>query len=202
MRNAIVCDLDRCTGCLTCSVACKMENKVPIGSAHTRVMRIGPNPKREGARFPDVELYFLPLSCQHCSDPECISVCPTEASYKALDGAVLIDAEKCNGCKLCIEACPYGTRHYNSQRDIVEKCTMCNHLVVQGEEPMCVSQCVGRALVFGDLDDPHSPVSVMIAAAGDHVYSLLDAGNHPPFKYILRKAKWREYPRPGSESCV
>ena len=191
MRNGIVCDLNRCIGCLVCSVACKMEHNVPIGSFYNKVLRIGPNPRYEGAQFPDVEMYFLPLMCQHCSVPDCISACPSEAIHKTAGGAVLIDRAACDGCKLCIDACPYDVCYYNERQNVVEKCDMCNHLVVQGKDPTCVSQCAGRALAFGDLDDPDSAVSVMIAAAGKDVYSLSDKGNYPGFKYILRKAKWQ-----------
>ncbi len=193
MQHAIICDLNRCIGCLACSVACKMENNVPPGIFYNHVERIGPNPKFDGAGFPDVEMYFLPLMCQHCSDPECISVCPTEASYRADDGTVLIDADKCDGCQLCIDACPYGLRYYNDRENIVEKCTLCNHRVADGKEPMCVTQCVGRALIFGDIDDPQSVVSKAMVAAGDDVYSLPDSGNHPMFRYILRKKSWKGY---------
>jgi Fe-S-cluster-containing dehydrogenase component len=191
MQNAIVFDLNRCIGCLSCSVACKMENDVPIGSFYNKVVRIGPNPRYEGARFPDVEMYFMPVMCQHCADPGCVTACPTEALHIAADGTVLIDTERCDGCRLCIDACPYGLCYYNDEENVVEKCTLCNHLVVQGKDPMCVSQCAGRALAFGDLDDPGSAASAMIAAAGKGVYSLADSGNHPRFKYILRNAKWR-----------
>ncbi|MFH0725568.1 MAG: 4Fe-4S dicluster domain-containing protein [Pseudomonadota bacterium] len=193
MQKVIVCDLNRCIGCLTCSVACKLENNVPIGLSCIDVIRMGPNPKYEGARFPEVEMYFLPLMCQHCSDPGCIAVCPTEASYKAADGTVLIDREKCTGCRLCIEACPYSLCHYNERENVAEKCTLCHHLVADGKEPMCVSQCAGRALIFGDLDDPKSAASRAVAAAGKDVHHLPDTGNHPMFRYILRKATWRGY---------
>mgnify|MGYP000223014801 CR=1 FL=1 len=87
-QYAIATDLNRCVGCLACSVTCKVVNDVPIGSYWNKVLRIGPNPKFEGAEFPDVEMYFLPVQCQHCENPECVKVCPTGASRKLADGTV------------------------------------------------------------------------------------------------------------------
>lgn len=194
MQYAIVSDLNRCIGCLSCSVACKLENDVPVGSFNIKVDRIGPNPKKKGGGFPDVEMYFIPIMCQHCAAPDCIRVCPNEACYKADDGSVQIDADKCDGCALCIEACPYHVGYLSSHENVVHKCSLCQHRVHRGLEPACVAQCSGRALIFGDLDDPDSPASVIIAAAGKDVYSLDDTGNRPTFRYILRNAQWRGHP--------
>ena len=191
MQLGIVTDLNRCIGCLACSVACKMENNVAIGSYWNKVLRVGPYLKQAGAQFPDVDMYFLPVMCQHCKDPECVKVCPTRASHKTADGTVLINKEKCLGCQFCVMACPYGVRYLNKEERVVEKCTMCAQLVQQGKDPMCVSGCVGQARTFGDLNDPNSAVSKKLAAAGpNNVHSLPDVGNHPSFKYILRKHEW------------
>ena len=105
-RKAIITDLNRCVGCLACSVACKVQNEVPIGSYWNKVVRMGPVPKEDGGQFPNVEMYFLPLSCQHCANPECVNVCPTGATYKREDGIVVVDAEQCIGCQACVSACP------------------------------------------------------------------------------------------------
>jgi Fe-S-cluster-containing dehydrogenase component len=104
MQLGIVTDLNRCIGCLACSVACKMENNVAIGSYWNKVLRVGPYLKQAGAQFPDVDMYFLPVMCQHCKDPECVKVCPTRASHKTADGTVLINKEKCLGCQFCVMA--------------------------------------------------------------------------------------------------
>ncbi|HIY84587.1 MAG TPA: 4Fe-4S dicluster domain-containing protein, partial [Candidatus Rubneribacter avistercoris] len=124
-QYAIVTDLNRCTGCLACAVACKVVNGVPVGSYWNKVLRIGPNPKWEGAVNPDVELYFLPVGCQHCEEPECVRVCPTGASHKLEDGTVQIDKSKCIGCQFCAMACPYNVRYLNEEEGVVEKCTLC-----------------------------------------------------------------------------
>ena len=112
-QYAIMTDLNKCVGCLACSVACKVVNGVPVGSFWNKGLRIGPNPKYEGAIVPDVEMYFLPLGCQHCENPECVKVCPTGASHKLPDGTVQIDKSKCIGCQFCAMRCPYGVRYLN-----------------------------------------------------------------------------------------
>ncbi|MBR3259116.1 MAG: 4Fe-4S dicluster domain-containing protein, partial [Eggerthellaceae bacterium] len=118
MHYAILTDLNRCVGCLSCAVACKAANQVPIGNYWEKVLRIGPNPKKPGEQCPNTEMYFLPVSCQHCSNPECVKVCPTQASYIASDGTVQIDKSKCIGCQFCVMACPYGVRYLNEEEKV------------------------------------------------------------------------------------
>ena len=150
---AIVTDLNKCVGCLACSVSCKAFNGVPIGSFWNKTLRIGPYPTAEGSgHFPDVYTYFLTVQCQHCKDPECVKVCPTEASHIAEDGTVQIDKSKCIGCQFCAMSCPYGVRYLNEEERVVEKCTLCEQKTAQGGLPQCVAQCGGRARFFGDLD--------------------------------------------------
>ncbi len=150
---AIVTDLNRCTGCLACTVACKAINGVDVGNFWIKTLRIGPHPTEGGSgHFPDVEMYFLPVQCQHCENPECVRVCPTEASHIAEDGTIQVDKEKCIGCQFCAMACPYGVRYLNEEERVVEKCTLCEQKIAQGELPQCVSQCGGRARWFGDVE--------------------------------------------------
>ena len=217
MHNAIVTDLNRCVGCLSCSVACKSANSVPIGNFWNKVLRVGPNLKDGATQCPDVEMYFLPTGCQHCADPECVKVCPTEASHIAADGSVQIDKDKCIGCQFCVMACPYGVRYLNQDEKVVEKCTLCEQKTSQGELPQCVAQCAARARFFGDLDKgienfeaPAEPeafandksyeaMNTTRLKLGDYVkpyteadvHHLPDVGNKPGFAYILRNRKWR-----------
>lgn len=217
-QYGIVTDLNRCVGCLACTAACKTVNNVPIGNFWIKVLRIGPNPAPSGSgHWPDVETYFLPVQCQHCEDPECVKVCPTEASHKLPDGTVQIDKEKCIGCQFCAMSCPYGVRYLNEEERVVEKCTLCEQKVAQGELPQCVAQCGGRARWFGDyekgietFEDPANPrkktgddasyqaVHGQRVKLKDYVrdwqdvevHALPDAGNHPVMRYILRERTW------------
>ena len=127
-HKTLVIDLDRCIGCFACEMACKQENNVPLGVHYNKVLSIGPMGK-----FPDLTQYFLPTVCQHCKDAPCVKVCPTGATYQTEDGQVLVNKEKCIGCKMCMAACPYGARSYNPEAKVVEKCTLC-HLAAAGTE--------------------------------------------------------------------
>ena len=139
-QYAIITDLNRCVGCLACTVACKAVNNVPVGAFWIKTLRVGPNPIEGGSGdWPDVEMYFLPIQCQHCADPECVKVCPTGASHKAADGTVQIDKSKCIGCQFCAMSCPYNVRYLNEEERVVEKCTLCEQKIAQGELPQCVA---------------------------------------------------------------
>ena len=197
---AIATDLNRCVGCLACSVACKALNGVPVGNFWNKTLRIGPNPINEGDVFPNVEMYFLTVQCQHCENPACVQVCPTEASHVLEDGTVQIDKSKCIGCQFCAMACPYGVRYLNEEERVVEKCTLCEQKIAQGELPQCVSQCCGMARWFGDaegdLRDFRGPRDETIGSfveefSDEQVHHLPDVGNKPSFVYILRKEKWQ-----------
>ena len=202
-RMAIVTDVDRCVGCHACTVACKVMHEMPGGRYWNRVLRIGPNPKEGGSgNWPDVEMYFLNLSCQHCATPECVSVCPTGATTKAENGTVQIDPNVCIGCESCIPACPYGVRYLNEDTGVVEKCNLCQDIIDSGEVdlPRCVSQCCGMARWYGDLDEgietfrgPRGETlgDYLEAFTDEQVYKLEDSGNGPEFLYICRTAQWR-----------
>ena len=151
-QYTIATDLNRCVGCLACSVACKAVNGVPVGNFWNKTLRIGPTPRMEGGNWPDIDLYFLTVSCQHCENPACVQVCPTEASHKIADGTVQVDKSKCIGCQFCAMACPYGVRYLNEEERVVEKCTLCEQQTAQGILPQCVSQCGGMARWYGDLE--------------------------------------------------
>ena len=200
-RYAIVTDLNRCVGCLACSVGCKMVNDVPIGNFWNKTLRIGPVPRYEGAVVPDVDMYFLTIGCQHCKNPACVQVCPTEASHVAEDGTVQIDKEKCIGCQFCAMACPYNVRYLNEEERVVEKCTLCEQEIAQGGLPMCVDTCVGLARWFGDYDsqdlkDFDGPLGKKLGETveeysdGD-IHRLPDVGNDPSFAFILRNMTWQ-----------
>ena len=190
-QNTLIIDVDRCLGCKACEVACKLENGVALGAFRNRVLTIGPNGK-----YPNVEMYFLSVMCQHCAAPSCVRVCPTGASYKRPeDGVVLIDRNICTGCRSCINACPYEVQSMNKELRVADRCSLCTGLTDAGEKPMCVKICPGRSRIFGDINNPESEVSIALKNAGDeNVYSLPDEGNRPSARYILRKATWQSSP--------
>jgi Fe-S-cluster-containing dehydrogenase component len=185
-RMALVIDLDACIGCHACATVCKQENNIGLGSFWNKVLEIGPV-----GRFPDLEMYYLPVLCQQCDDPSCVSVCPTGASYKREDGIVLVNHARCIGCQYCVMACPYGVRSYNHEAGLIEKCTLCAHRSDPTDKPACVRVCAAQARLFGDLDDPESAVSHAVRTAGENSYHLADVGNHPSVAYILRNQTWR-----------
>ncbi len=152
-------DLRRCIGCHACSVACKAEFDVPLGKTRTWVEYV------EKGQYPNVSRSFLPRLCNHCTHPPCVSVCPTGATWKREeDGIVVVDPDICIGCKYCIQACPYDARFLNPVTGAADKCDFCLHRVSQGLAPACVETCIGRARIFGDLNDPDSEIVRMIAS--------------------------------------
>ena len=119
----------------------------------------------------------------------------TARALRRADGIVVVDKEKCIGCKYCMMACPYGVRSWSPSEHVVEKCTLCGQLTSVGEEPKCVAACCASARFYGDLDDPNSDASKALAAAGaDSVHRLKDVGNGPQTAYILsaKYAEWKE----------
>ncbi|MCQ2530533.1 MAG: 4Fe-4S dicluster domain-containing protein [Lachnospiraceae bacterium] len=184
---AIVIDLDRCIGCRAgCQVACKMENDIGLGKSRSVLHTI------TYGKYPDQHMYYIPVMCQQCEDPACVNVCPTGACYKSdEDGVVYIDKEACIGCQSCRKACPYDAENFNKELRVMDKCIICSHLREKDEKPACVSLCPGNAIYFGDVNDPESEVSKLLAANEGHVYSLNnDAGTNPSGRFILRKDEW------------
>lgn len=186
---AFVIELDRCIGCKGCQVSCKMTNGTHLGSDRIKVRQMGPY-----GIHPRLEMYFLPTMCQQCEDPACIKGCPSNAIYKSKeDGVVRIDQKKCIGCKSCNEQCPYQANTYSEMTHTMDKCTLCSEKRAEGGGPACVKNCTGKALHFGDINDPESEVYKLLAEAGEeHVYHLPDSGNHPSARYILKTATWQD----------
>lgn len=197
-------DLNRCFGCQTCAIACKVANNLPKNLLYNRVLTVGgASMDCAAGQYPNCELGYLPMQCQHCENPACVDVCPTGASQRREDGIVWIDGEMCIGCKSCMTACPYeGVRTYADgepeyyldmavgefdapvhKDGIVEKCTFCYNLVDRGEVPACMQLCPGRARFWGDLDDPESEVSKYLASHEGHLLQEED-GTAPKIYYI------------------
>jgi tetrathionate reductase subunit B len=116
--------------------------------------------------WPNLSRTFVPYNCMHCDNPPCTEVCVSGATYKDItSGLVLVDQEACIGCGYCVEACPYGARYIDQKRGVVDKCTACVQRLEVGLQPACVATCVGKARMFGDLNDPNSEVSMALKNA-------------------------------------
>jgi DMSO reductase iron-sulfur subunit len=181
-RYGLVIDLERCIGCEACRIACKMENNLDTGSG-IRVDTVGgAHGDTPSGKFPNLSMYYVPVPCMHCGEPSCVNACPLGAIYKREYGIVLVDEEKCNGCEACIEACPYHALTYDPERNVVQKCTLCQHRIDRGLEPFCVVCCEGEAIFFGDLNDPESNISKLIAQKSAYVLKP-EAGTAPAVYY-------------------
>ncbi len=147
MQKAFVFDINKCTGCQACEVACAVENQLEPGTSWRAVETFNE------PRHPGVPLFHLSLACNHCVDAPCMESCPTLAYSKDdTTGAVTINPDACMGCKYCTWACPYDAPRFDANQGIVTKCTFCNHRLAEGLEPACVSQCPTGALQLADLD--------------------------------------------------
>jgi len=213
-RLGLVIDLDTCVGCHACAVACKEWNAGghsapltdldPYGADPTGVWfnRVHSFEAGEGERGRTVN---FPRSCLHCDEPACVTVCPTGASYKrAEDGIVLVNPDTCIGCKLCSWACPYGAREYDEHEGVMKKCTLCidrieNLTLPEAERvPACVSTCPAHARHFGDLGDPASAVSRLVAERGG--FDLMpELGYRPVNKYLPPRPR-AALPRPAEDT--
>lgn len=152
-------DTTRCINCKACEVACRAEWETPMGFSRDWVKETERFDEATG--MPEVQLF--PGRCQHCDDAPCVEACPSGASYKRPDGIVLVDEDSCSGCELCVPACPYDARFLNPVTKKISKCTFCAPRIDQGLDPACVQTCVGHALIFGDVNDPDSEVSKLLA---------------------------------------
>jgi Fe-S-cluster-containing dehydrogenase component len=206
-KLGLVIDLDTCVGCQACVTACKGWNdqgygaplsdidvygSEPCGTFLNRVHSYEVTPERGAA-----QIINFPRSCLHCENAPCVTVCPTGASYKrAEDGIVLVNESACIGCGLCAWACPYGAREMDAAAGVMKKCTLCidriynDNLPEEDRQPACVRTCPTGARHFGDLGDPESAVSRLVAERGG--YDLMpDLGTRPTNKYLPPRPKDR-----------
>jgi len=162
-RYGMLIDLKSCIGCKACMTACKANNNIPFGEHEGReYYRIWPAEVEMGT-YPYVIRNITPLLCMQCEAPPCVEACPIPgAIYRRGDGIVLIDERKCDGCKVCIPACPYGALYFREDKNVVDKCTFCVDNVGQGGIPECVKTCPADAMIFGDIDAPASRISQLI----------------------------------------
>ena len=180
-RYAIVLDTKKCLNCKACTVACKFENNVPVGDETYRIW-VTEMPLQ--GHFLYLHQEYQPSQCQHCENTPCQSVCPTRATFKTSDGVVLVDYSKCILCKACMVACPYDARFVSLKNKAVEKCTMCIHRVAEGRDPACVETCPTKVRTFGDLNDPESEVSLLLATR-NHYRLKPDRNTRPRLFYLM-----------------
>jgi tetrathionate reductase subunit B len=162
-RYGMLIDLKSCNGCRACMTACKTFHGIPIGEQKGReYYRIWPQEVELGT-YPYVVRNMTPLLCMQCADPPCTKACPIPGGiYQRADGIVLVNEHKCNGCKLCISACPYSALYFREDTGIVDKCTFCVENLDKGVLPECVKTCPAEAMFFGDLNDSSSQIAILI----------------------------------------
>lgn len=216
-RWAMVIDQSKCMGCEQCVLACKAHNDIAPDVAWSRLQEVQPV---------NQQAVYLPVQCMHCEHAPCVDICPVGASYYRSDGIVMMDYDRCIGCRYCEIACPYGARSFNWEsfdgdnpavpnwgqpevprrpRGVVEKCSFCFQRIDRGLEfgmtpgvdaaatPACVVACPLKARTFGDLNDPDSPVSKLLA--GHASFQLReDLGTGPRIYYLPPDAEHEEEP--------
>ena len=172
-----VIDNRKCIGCHACSTACKSENEVPLGVYRTWVKYV------ETGRYPDVRRHFQVTRCNHCANPPCVRICPTAAMYQRADGIVEFDNSVCIGCKACMQACPYDAIHIDPETKTAAKCHFCAHRTDIGLAPACVVVCPEQAIIAGDMHDPNTQIS-QILANEDVTVRKPEQGTAPKLFYI------------------
>lgn len=176
MQLGFVIDHSKCIGCHACTIACKSENDVPLGSFRTWVKYT------ETGTFPDTNRSFAVLRCNQCAEPPCVDICPTRALGKGDNGIVDIDPAWCVGCKSCTMACPYDSIYINPDKGTAEKCHFCAHRVEEGLAPACAVVCPTEAIIPGDFDDQTSRVHALLAE-GDLEARKTEAQTKPRVYY-------------------
>ena len=190
-RYGLVIDVERCTGCYSCYLACKDEH---VGIDHLPIAAAGPATGHNWMPVREVEhgsgckvkVDYVPVPCQQCADGACMKGEFAEIVYRRADGIVVIDPVKAKGRKDLVDLCPYGAIHWNAEAEIAQKCTLCAHMLDNGEKTTrCAEACPVEAIVFGDLDDPDSAISRVAAERGGVVEALdPEHGTGPTVGYM------------------
>jgi molybdopterin-containing oxidoreductase family iron-sulfur binding subunit len=195
-------DLERCVGCLACVIACKVENGTPPNIHWMKVLE-----KREEHDHAYGKRTFVPVRCNHCENPPCVTSCPTGAIVKRADGIVAVNQDVCIGTMACVTACPYyvpsrwdgGDGYYEgtltpyehakqSKFSIgtMQKCHFCYHRIDAGRPPACVEACPAQALNYGDLQDPDSSINLQLKQK-KHFQPRAELGTSPSLFYLIGK---------------
>lgn len=180
-RYAMAVDTRACVGCTACVLACKTENDVAMGFARDWITT------QVSGSFPNLQMTIQSERCNHCEDAPCVAVCPTGASYVGPGGIVLVDDDKCTGCKACIVACPYDARFVDPRTGTIDKCTFCVHRSEANNgdyTTACQDVCPTRSIFFGDINDYDSEISQALRAR--EPYTLLPEAGTKPRHYFLK----------------
>ncbi|MCB0472103.1 MAG: polysulfide reductase NrfD [Flavobacteriaceae bacterium] len=177
MKYGFIIDNRKCIGCHACTTACKSEHDVPVGVNRTYVKQV------EKGEFPNTRRIFSVMRCNHCTDAPCVEICPVEALYTREDGIVDFDNNRCIGCKSCMQACPYDALYIDPDNNTAARCNYCAHRVDVGREPACVTVCPEHAIIAGDMDNPHTEISMLLARQQVKVRKP-EKGTNPNLFYI------------------
>lgn len=210
MRYGMVINLNKCVGCYACVMKCKQEHFLPPGMTWAKLLFT------ETGTYPKVNKHVYPVLCNHCEEPACVEACPTNATKKREDGIVVIDQEKCTGCKHCIAACPYDIRTYHSGRkeyfpgqgltdyekladklfplkdDVVLKCDFCVDRIDAG---------IAKGLTPG-IDRDATPACVNICPAKARYFGDLDDPESEVSKLIEKEDALQLHPGFGTGPSV
>lgn len=177
MKYGFIIDNRKCIGCHACTTACKSEHDVAIGVNRTYVKQV------EKGEFPNTRRIFSVMRCNHCTDAPCVEICPVQALYTREDGIVDFDNNRCIGCKSCMQACPYDALYIDPDTHTAAKCNYCAHRVDVGREPACVSVCPEHAIIAGDMHNPNTEISQLLARQAVKVRKP-EKGTNPNLFYI------------------
>jgi Fe-S-cluster-containing dehydrogenase component len=190
-KYGMIVDVTRCNGCYNCFLACRDEY---CGNDYSGYSAAQPYSgqfwmkivEKERGQYPKVKVAYIPIPCMQCENAPCIDTALNGGVYRRADGIVIVDPGKAREQKQIVDACPYRVIYWNEEKDIPQKCTFCAHLLDEGwAEPRCVEACPTKALIFGDVNDPDSEISKMIAAAKGRLEVLHpEYGLTPNVQYI------------------
>lgn len=204
-RYVMAIDVKACVACHACTIACKSNNNLPNSIIWHHVYTDGGEymDTATGTYPNDLHRAYYPVGCQHCSKPACVASCPTGATYIRDDGIIATNPEECLGCDACVTACPYDARtliteepeyvvdfplgDWDAPQHLVgaaSKCTFCVNRIERGDVPACMDLCPGGARFWGDLDDPDSEISKVLAER-EYIRLLEDAGTEPNCYYLV-----------------
>ena len=198
-KYGMLINLNKCIGCYACQVTCKAEHNISFGTFRCRVEQ------HSSGTFPDIRKFFIPRLCNHCDDPPCIKGCEENALFKNSDGVVLLSIEACTNCGKCFDECPYSAIMTDQYTGEPEKCDFCHSRITKGELPVCVKSCMGKAIMFGNINDEKSEISIALKNSQLKVLNP-ELGTHPSVFYIFNRdcdsIPLKKYELPNTRKAV